>query len=79
MQGELGGVGRTRGRRQGGAVVKENAIEKFRRTFGAHPVAAADLRRENPELARRMAEFLDAHKDDIVKDLTRRVRASEER
>ena len=58
--------------------MKENAIEKFRRTFGSHPVAAADLRRDNPELARRMAAFLDAHKDDIVKDLTRRVRASEE-
>ena len=58
--------------------MKENAIDKFRRTFGSHPVAAADLRRDHPELARRMAEFLDAHKDDIVKDLTRRVRASEE-
>ena len=49
--------------------MKENAIEKFRRTFGSHPVAAADLRRDNPELSRRMAAFLDAHKDELVRNL----------
>ena len=49
-------------------------IGKFRATFGEHPIAAADLRRDNPELARRMADFLDANKDELAREVARRVR-----
>ena len=56
----------------------ESIISKFRRTFGEHPVAAADLRRDNPELARRMAEFLDANKDQFVREVAGRVGKAED-
>ena len=56
-----------------------STIEKFRAAFGSHPVPAADLRRDNPALARRMADFLDANRDELVREIADKVTTNQPR